>query len=94
MLFEYANSRILGTHGSFYYDYAWKTFFKEWNQNFNFFDKMLNLTIYHELLRPIVDGIAFGPNIIIRVSMDLTIEEDELLMGTKEQVGWLLDKMH
>jgi hypothetical protein len=48
---------------------------------------MLNLTIYHELLRPIVDGIAFGPNIIIRVSMDLTIEEDELLMGTKEQVG-------
>jgi hypothetical protein len=23
--------------------------------------------------------------------MDLTIEEDELLMGTKDQVGWLID---
>ncbi len=63
------------------------TFFKEWNQNFNFFDNMLNLTIYHELLRPIVDGIAFDPNIIIKVSTDLTIEENELLMGTKDQVG-------
>ncbi len=53
----------------------------------HFFDKMLDLTIYHELLRPIVDGIAFGPNINNRFSMDLTIEEDELLMGTKDQVG-------
>jgi hypothetical protein len=34
-----------------------------------------------------VDGIAFDPIIIIRVSTDLTIEEDELLMGTKDQVG-------
>jgi hypothetical protein len=48
---------------------------------------LLDLTIYHELLRPILDGIAFGPNIIYRVSMDLTIEEDELLMGTKNQVA-------
>ncbi len=52
---------------------------------------MLDLTIYHELLRPIVDGITFGPNIFNRVSMDLTIEEDELLMGIKDQVGWLLN---
>jgi len=62
-------------------------FFKEWNQKNYFFDKMLDLTIYHELLKPIVDGIAFDPNIIIRVSTYLTIEEDELLMGTKDQVG-------
>ncbi len=48
---------------------------------------MLDLTIYHELLRPILDGITFGPNSINRVSMDLTIEEDELLMGTKDQEG-------
>lgn len=52
---------------------------------------MLHLTIYNELLKLIVDGIAFGPNIIYRVSMDLMIEEDELLMGTKDQVWWLLD---
>jgi hypothetical protein len=50
--------------------------------NFKFFDKLLDLTIYHELLRPILDGIAFGQNIINRVSMYLTIEENELLMGT------------
>jgi hypothetical protein len=48
---------------------------------------MLDLTIYHELLRPIVYGIAFGPNINNRISINLTIEEDELLMGTKDQVG-------
>jgi hypothetical protein len=48
---------------------------------------LLDLTIYHELLRPILVGIAFGHNIINRVSIDLTIEEDELLLGTKDQVG-------
>jgi hypothetical protein len=48
---------------------------------------LLDLTIYHELLRLILDGIAFGCNIINRVSMDLTIEEVELLLGTKDQVG-------